>query len=457
MAFSRQFSRWTGDLHSHKRIIENKHFRLQRSFQRGRSGIKCKIDEVVAGGHWILLVNLSKKLDAATLALHPRAMRFVLTACGSAHLRAISRAMQDRGDLAGLWITDKNTTGIAPEKYRRCWPYHLAMKPFYHLAPIGFREKMGMALLPIWGSWVRRQKAEFDVAYAIMGHATELFDVAERIGALKVVDATSSHPTSYYGFWQRECDLWCPGAQVGIPRWVFARANRELERADVILCPSKFVRESMIYNGIPESKCALNPYGVDTSQFQPRTALPARPRFICVGTICVRKGHQYLFRAFEKVRQVLKDAELVCVGPNYPDFRRELPRWKGTFTHYENIPLAQLIDLLRDSTAFVFPSNEEGFAKAIIEGMASGLPIIATHQSGATTLVEDGLQGWIVRGRDVDQLAEAMIKVASDRQLNEKMGQAAYARGAQKNSWGDYAERTARICQAEMEKRKFRR
>jgi glycosyltransferase involved in cell wall biosynthesis len=312
-----------------------------------------------------------------------------------------------------------------------------------------------MALLPIWGSWIRRQKTEpFDVAYAIMGHGTELFDVAEKSGALKVLDATSSHPTSYYGFWQRECDIWCPGARVGIPRWIFARANRELERADLILCPSKFVRESMLYNGISELKCVLNPYGVDTLQFKPRSEVPQKPRFICVGTICLRKGHQYLFRAFEKVRRVFKDAELVCVGGDYPDFSRERPRWEGSFTHYENIPVAQLAKLLSESTAFVFSSNEEGFAKAIIEAMASGLPIIATHESGATTLVEDGVEGRIIRGRDVGQLAEVMIQVASDRDMNERMGRAAYARGAQKNSWGDYAGRTIQICQMTIEKQK---
>jgi glycosyltransferase involved in cell wall biosynthesis len=400
---------------------------------------------------------LAKKLDAIAAALHPCAMRIVLAACGAAHLRPIARAIQDRGDLAGLWISDKNNTGIAPDKFRRCWSYHLAVKPFYHFAPVGIREKMCFGLLPVWGSWVRRQKTEpFDVAYSILGHATGLFDVAERVGALKVLDATNSHPTSFYGFWQRECDLWSPGTRVNVPRLIFARGNRELERADVILCPSKFVRESMLYNGFPESKCVLNPYGVDILQFTPRAAMPAKPRFICVGTVCLRKGHQYLFRAFEKVRKVLKDAELVCVGVDYPDFNRERPRWAGTYTHYRNIPVEQLAQLLRDSTAFVFPSNEEGFAKAIIEAMGAGLPIIATHQSGATTLVEDGVEGWIVRARDVDQLADAMIKAASNRELNEKMGRAAYARGAQKNTWDDYAERSVRIFEAEIEKKKLR-
>ena len=381
-------------------------------------------------------------------------MKILTGACGAGHLRQIARALQDREALAGLWICDKNNTGIAPDKYRRCWPYHLMMKPFYHLTSIGPREKMAMALFPVWESWVRRQKPPiFDVAYCMMGHGTAFFEIAERTGALKIVDAVNSHPTSSFGFWQRECDLWSPGTRVGWPHWMFSRGNRELERADLISCPSQFVLDSMLYNGIPESKCFLNPYGVDTTQFTPRIKLPEKPLFVCVGTLCLRKGHQYLFRAFEKVRKVLPDAKLVCVGGIYPDIRQELPRWKGIFEHYQNIPLDELTKTLRESTAFVFPSNEEGFAKSVIEGMAAGLPIIATHESGATTLVDDGVEGIIVKARNVDQIAEAMIRVATNREENERMGRAAYERGAKNNTWGDFADRLIKISGEALEKR----
>ncbi len=86
--------------------------------------------------------------------------------------------------------------------------------------------------------------------------------------------------------------------------------------------------------------------------------------------------------------------------------------------------------------------------------MASGLPIVATHESGATTLVNDGVEGLIVRARDIDHIAAAMIRVASDRELNQKMGEAAYARGARNNSWGDFADRLIRICELAIEQRK---
>ena len=73
--------------------------------------------------------------------------------------------------------------------------------------------------------------------------------------------------------------------------------------------------------------------------------------------------------------------------------------------------------------------------------MGAGLPIIASYESGATTLVRDGIEGFIVRGRDPQHIAEAMARVALDTELNLKMGRSAFEKGATKNSWQDYGDR----------------
>ena len=328
------------------------------------------------------------------------------------------------------------------DKYRRCWPFHLAMKPFYHCTPQIWREHAFYAFFPVWRAWLKCQTwPAADEVQAIMGYATETFDVAEKTGALKVIDCQNSHPTSLYGYMQRECDIWCPGEKVPVPQWMFARMNRELERADMIIVQSKFCKESMICNGIPAEKVMVNPMGVDTSIFQKRESVPAKPRFVCVGTICVRKGHQYLFRAFELVKKRLPDAELICVGDVKCDFRKEWPRWRGRFTHHERLSHAEIAGLFQSCTAFVFPSQEEGIARAQIEALAAGLPLIGTHEGGATTVVNDGVEGFIVNGRDPGQIAGAMIRLATDAGLNRKMGEAAFQRGAVKNTWQDYGDR----------------
>jgi glycosyltransferase involved in cell wall biosynthesis len=366
--------------------------------------------------------------------------KVLLTTAGGWHLGNTAKAFAARGGLAGLWISGKNNVGLPAELYRRSWPFHLALKPFFHCAPQIWEEKAFYALLPIWQAWFRSQALpDCNVVQAIAGMATEPFDRAEKIGALKVVDCPNSHPSTYFGYWQRECDLWCPGETVPIPRWMFARMNRELE--DVILCPSLFVRDSMLANGLPAEKCFINPFGADVSVFQKRETVPATPRFISVGTICLRKGHQYLFRAFEIVKKQLPAAELFCLGNVKTDFRKEWPQWQGKFTHVEHLPHQELAKLLQTCTAFVFPSQEEGFARAIVEAMAVGLPIIASPESGATTLVRDGVEGCIVNGRDPQKIAEAMIRVACDHELNQKMGEAARQKGAVKNTWQDYGDR----------------
>jgi glycosyltransferase involved in cell wall biosynthesis len=369
-------------------------------------------------------------------------MQVVLATPGGWYLPSTAKAFEQRDALAGLWITNKNSTGIAAGKFHRCWPFHTAIKPFFHAAPQIWQEKAFYKFFPIWKTWLGSQKIpRHDVVQAIMGFATEPFDEAEKTGALKVVDCPNSHPTSYFGYWQRECDLWCPGEKVPIPQWMFARMNRELERADLILCPSNFVRDTMVLNGIAAEKCFINPFGVDTSIFKPRKTIPTKPKFVCVGTICVRKGHQYLFRAFELVKKRLPDAELICVGNLKTDFRKEWPRWVGKFTHVPMLTHQQLAELLSSCTAFVMPSQEEGFARVLSEAMGAGLPILASYESGATTLVEDGVEGIIVRARDPQHIAEAMLRVASDGELCRRMGEAAHKKGAVRNTWQDYGDR----------------
>ena len=371
-------------------------------------------------------------------------LKVMLATCGGYWLLQVAQAYEKRGVLAGLWLAGrkKRMVNLPVEKVRCCLAFHLAMMPFYFWAPQIWIERTFYAILPIWKVWFRaRPLPACDVVQAITGFATEPFDEADRMGALKVADCPNSHPVSFFGFWQRECDLWCPGEKVPIPQWMFARMNRELERADMILCPSKFVRDSMIANGINPDKCFVNPFGVDTSVFTPRSVPPAIPRFICVGTICLRKGHQYLFRAFEIVKRRLPQAELICVGEYKQDFRKEEAKWAGTFTQHESLSHPKLAALLRTCTAFVLPSCEEGLARVIPEAMATGLPIIATHESGATTLVDDGVEGLIVRNRDPAHTADAMMRVAEDPELNRRMGEAAYQKGAVRNTWQDYGDR----------------
>jgi glycosyltransferase involved in cell wall biosynthesis len=370
-------------------------------------------------------------------------MKVILATTRSWHLGHTSVALHKKNALSSLLMADKKPRLLPAQFYKRCWPYHLAMKPFYHLATQIISEKATYFFSYLYDSWLEKElrSQSYDVIQSIMGFGIQGFHHPSSRGALKVVDCPNTHPVTYRGFWQRECDLWCPGEKVPIPGRFFRRMTQELEMADLILCPSVFVKETMLLNGIPESKCFVNPFGVDSHLFKSRSFVPTTPKFICVGTICLRKGHQYLFRAFELVKKVIPTAELICVGDYKRDFAKEKPKWKGSFTHIPHVDQTTLAGILQNCTAFVFPSQEEGFARVISEAMGAGLPIIASHESGATTLVRDGFEGFIVRGRDPHHIADAMVRLALDPELNRRMGEAAFQKGAVKNTWQDYGDR----------------
>ncbi len=366
----------------------------------------------------------------------------LLATCQAWYLPHTAQAFYQRGSLAEIWLSDKCRTAVPAVQVRRCWPFHLAMKLFYHTSPQIVVERLLYGFFPVWKQWVNAQRLpEFNVVQAIMGYASEVFERGSQTGALKVLDCQNSHPVSYRGYWQRECDIWCPGERVPIPDWMFARMNRELEMADLILCPSTFVRDTMITNGLPSCKLRVVPFGVNTAIFKPRAAVPARPRFISVGTICLRKGHHYLLQAFDLVKKTLPEAELILVGDIKTDFRLQRKKWEGSYTYIPLITQEKLATLLVGCSAFVLASVEEGFARVIPEALAAGLPLIGTYESGAGTVVRDGIEGFIVPSRNPLALAEAMIKSVTDLEGNREMGVAAAARGSEANTWQDYGDR----------------
>jgi len=283
--------------------------------------------------------------------------------------------------------------------------------------------------------WVRRQRnAWFDVAtahtirachpkavIAFDGNARKTFEACNQVGAVKILHQVIGDVRSYLEICEEENRL-CPDFQSVIPRVSERIVNscmEEIETAGRILVPSAYVRETLVKYGASPLKIEVLPYGVNTKQFKPdKEKLDDGVfRILFVGEIGPRKGVKYLLEAFKRLH--LKDAELVLMG-NIAVRDDALTQYKGYFKHVCSVPYSELPMHYQGADIFVFPSLHEGSALVTYEALASGLPVITTHNSGS--IVRDGEDGFIVPIRDVEALMKKIHLLHQDKDLREIMG-----------------------------------
>ncbi len=129
------------------------------------------------------------------------------------------------------------------------------------------------------------------------------------------------------------------------------------------------------------------------------------------GSLSLRKGTPYLLEAMRLVAKKEPAARLVLnraiADDALPVFRKHADLeidWQPRLTP------AQLAEKMRASDMLVLPSLEDGFARTVTEGLACGLPVITTPNTGASDVVTPGRNGEIVPIRDPAALAEAILK-----------------------------------------------
>lgn len=202
---------------------------------------------------------------------------------------------------------------------------------------------------------------------------------------------------------------------------------------DGIVAISEEIEAELRGLGIPEERVFAIPNGVDLDRFRPGTRAsttvgPAggvpTPRAVYCGRLVAEKRVDLLLEAWPVVRRRLPEAELSIFGAgpceaSLRERRSEGVRFEGAT---EDIPVA-----LQRADVFVLPSDAEGLSNALLEAMASGLPVVATRVGGAVELVEQQRAGSIVPPGDVDALATALIKILEDPDRAHRMG--ACARG----------------------------
>lgn len=185
--------------------------------------------------------------------------------------------------------------------------------------------------------------------------------------------------------------------------------------------------------------------GIDTEQFYPDYVKRSGSEFIITSgasRVTHRKGLNYLIEAV---------AELL---PHYPRLRLKIIGEGNTKKELENlvkkskieknvdfvgrIPHEKTPAYYQEANLFVLPSINEGMSNAILEALASGLPILATDTGGSKELVRDGINGFIIRMKDAADIAEKIKKIIANAELRASMSQAS-RQLAETMSWSKVA------------------
>jgi glycosyltransferase involved in cell wall biosynthesis len=257
-----------------------------------------------------------------------------------------------------------------------------------------------------------------------------------------VCDRGSSHILYQDEILAEEYSLWKVPYRHSGPR-IVERELQEYEECDLITVPSNFAYQTFIDKGVAREKLRLNPYGVDLTLFRPVPKRDKTFRVIFAGHLSLQKGIPYLLQAVAPLR--LPDFELWLIGGLDPEIKPILERYRGSFRFLGFIPRTKLFSYYSQGSVFVIASVQEGLALVQAQAMACGLPVIATTNTGAANVFNNGREGFIVPIRDPAAIREKILYLYEHPDVREAMAQAAVERVQNLGGWEDYGNRALSV------------
>ncbi len=225
--------------------------------------------------------------------------------------------------------------------------------------------------------------------------------------------------------------------QVDMEKPAYRAATREvLERARLVLVRSESLAERVRELGCPPEKIRLQRTGIPLDGFAPVVRVvpeAGRWRFFQACRLIPKKGLPVTLRAFARFAQAYPGSELVIAGegPLLPELQAQAAELGVAVRFTGFLSQEALREELHRAHAFLHPSetgadgNQEGVPNAMLEAMATGLPVFATHHGGIPEAVDDGTSGRLVAEGDAEALGAALLEVAASENLYQRLAQGA--------------------------------
>jgi glycosyltransferase involved in cell wall biosynthesis len=214
--------------------------------------------------------------------------------------------------------------------------------------------------------------------------------------------------------------------------------GEKVAAASFVVAISEFNRRMLIdlYGATAEERVIVVHCGIDPALFRPRERREPGELFTiaCVASLAGYKGQRYLIDACDVLHQrgVPFQCLLVGEGEDRPHLEAQIRRLGltdrvrllGAQPRHKVSELLQQVDALALPSVVMPNGKMEGIPMALMEALAAEIPVVATAISGIPELVRDGETGLLVPERDAAALAEALLRLYTDRDLGRRLASA---------------------------------
>ncbi|HEX6035991.1 MAG TPA: glycosyltransferase family 4 protein, partial [Anaerolineales bacterium] len=189
--------------------------------------------------------------------------------------------------------------------------------------------------------------------------------------------------------------------------------------------------------------------GIDLDKYQAPVRDWSFPRLLSAGRLVHQKGLDLAMRALGGLKDLSWEWHIAGDGPQM-DGLRSLAKQLGIgdrvfFLGWQS--REGLMKCYQQANIFLFPSRHEGMPNAMLEAMASGLPVIASCIAGNEELVVEGETGYLVPSENVESLQTALKELLIDPAAREHMGMASRRHVEANYSWESTAQQYALLLE----------
>ena len=232
-----------------------------------------------------------------------------------------------------------------------------------------------------------------------------------------------------------------PGlAELTLPlyRYLLATASPRFEANSTI-----GARHYARWLDIPPERIAYTPNGIDPAsqataaaigspETRKELGIPAgAPILLTLARFVPYKAPDAMLDIFARIHRVRPDARYIIAGMGMTkdDEMGAMVRARGLGDAVQLLGACDdVAPLLGCADVFLLPSRFEGFPNAIMEAMAAGVPVVASHVGAIPDLVRQGEDGFLHAPEDTEGMAESALRLLSDRSLQQQFGRAARRR-----------------------------